>query len=80
MKPAQDNAAGLNNGKHRYGDPGGNESVFDRPGDAGEYENGRAEGISQDRMCHGCVSCSFLDAFSAKTRRKTFPPGETAGK
>ena len=80
MNPTEDNAAGLDDCDHRHGDARGNESVFHTPGDAGEHNNRRAAGISQDRIGHGCASCSLLDAFHGETRRKTFPAGETAGK
>jgi hypothetical protein len=80
MKPPEDDAAGLDDCERRHGDTGRNESVLHRSGDAGEHKNGRAAGISQDRISHGCASCSFLDAFVAKIRRKTFPASETADK
>jgi hypothetical protein len=66
MKPAQDSAAGLDDCNQRHGNAGSNESVLDRSGDAGEYENGRAAGVSQNRTSHGCASCSFPDAFRGK--------------
>jgi len=80
MNPTEDNAAGLDDRDHCHGDTGGNESILDRPGDAGEHNNRGAAGVSQNRIGHGCASCSFLDAFHGETRHKTFPTSETIGK
>src|SRR5580698_10749804 len=72
MKPPQDDAAGLDDCEYRHGDTRSNESVLDPPSVAGEYENGRAPGISQDRIRHRCASYSFWTPFVAKLAAKPF--------